>query len=65
MPEQLVRFLGEEKAQVSMEFILLTGGVVAAALIFWSLGGSIRNLGTTVSNWVSLERNLTITKITR
>ncbi len=58
-------FFSEEKAQVSIEFILLTGGVVASAIIFYSLGGSIRGLGTTVSSWVGSERNLTITRITR
>lgn len=54
-----------EKAQVSVEFILITGGVVVAAIIFYSMSGAIRNLGTTVSNWVGIERNLTITRITR
>ncbi len=59
------RFVYGERGQVSIEFILLAGGVVVAAIIFWSLGGSIRSLGTTVSNWVDSERNLTITRITR
>jgi uncharacterized protein (UPF0333 family) len=65
MRKSILRFFYGENAQVSIEFILLTGGVVAAAVIFWSLGGSIRALGTTVSNWVGTERNLTITRITR
>jgi hypothetical protein len=59
------RFFNGERAQVSIEFILLAGGVVVAAIIFWSLGGSIRALGTTTSQWVAQERNLTITRITR
>lgn len=65
MRKTLVEFFRVERAQVSIEFILLTGGVVAAAIIFWSLGGSIRNLGSTVNNWIGQERNLTITRITR
>ncbi|RMF90433.1 MAG: class III signal peptide-containing protein [Methanobacteriota archaeon] len=65
MKRSIQRFITGERAQTSIEFILLTGGVVAAALIFWSLGGSIQNLGRTVEDWVSTERNLTIQKITR
>jgi uncharacterized protein (UPF0333 family) len=59
------RFIGQERAQVSIEFILLTGGIVVAAILFWSLGGSMRALGTQVTNWIGLERNLTVTRITR
>jgi len=59
------KFARETSAQVSMEFILLTGAVVVAALIFWSLSGTFRNLGNVVSNWVASERNITLTKITR
>jgi uncharacterized protein (UPF0333 family) len=44
------RFIGQERAQVSIEFILLTGGIVVAAILFWSLGGSMRALGTQVTN---------------
>lgn len=58
-------FIKGERAQVSIEFILLTGGVIVAAIIFYSLGGTVRNLGSTVSNWVGQERNLTISRITR
>ncbi len=65
MPRGFKDFFKGEKAQVSVEFILITGGVVVAAIIFYSMSGSIRNLGTTVSNWVGIERNLTITRITR
>ncbi len=65
MRRKIIGFLYEERAQVSIEFILLTGGVVAAAIIFYSLSGSIRGLGATVSNWVGIERNLTITRVTR
>jgi uncharacterized protein (UPF0333 family) len=59
------RFFSGERAQVSIEFILLAGGVVAAAVIFWSLGGSIEALGNTTSQWVAAERTLTINRITR
>jgi uncharacterized protein (UPF0333 family) len=65
MKMDIIGFAREERAQVSIEFVLLTGGVVVAAIIFWSLGGSIRSLGQTVEGWVSIERDLTITKITR
>jgi len=65
MRRKLYEFLNGEKAQVSIEFILLTGGVVAAAIIFWSVGGTIGNLGNTVETWVGLERNLTIARVTR
>ncbi len=59
------KFFSGERAQVSIEFILLTGGVVVAAIVFWSLGGSLRALGNTTSQWVAAERNLTLTRITR
>lgn len=59
------KFIKEVSAQVSIEFILLAGGVVVAAIVFWSLSGTFRNLGNVVSNWVAAERNITLTKITR
>jgi uncharacterized protein (UPF0333 family) len=65
MRKLISRFIYAERAQVSIEFILLTGGVVAAAIIFYSLGGSIRSMGTMVTDWIGFERNLTITRITR
>jgi uncharacterized protein (UPF0333 family) len=65
MRQGIKEFFRVERAQVSIEFILLVGGVVAAAIIFYSLGGSIRALGRTVSDWVGLERNVTISRITR
>ncbi|HDY74853.1 MAG TPA: class III signal peptide-containing protein, partial [Euryarchaeota archaeon] len=42
MRRNIKNFFAAERGQVSIEFVLLTGGVVAAAVIFWSLGGSIR-----------------------
>jgi uncharacterized protein (UPF0333 family) len=65
MRKLISRFIYAERAQVSVEFILLTGGVVVAAIIFYSLGGSIRAMGTMVTDWIGFERNLTITRITR
>ncbi|GBE56176.1 MAG TPA: class III signal peptide-containing protein [Euryarchaeota archaeon] len=65
MRRNIKNFFAAERGQVSIEFVLLTGGVVAAAVIFWSLGGSIRALGTTTSNWVAQERTITINRITR
>jgi len=62
---RISELLRENKAQVSIEFVLLTGGVVAAALIFYSLSGSIQAFANVVSNWTGTERNATIAKITR
>jgi len=59
------KFFEETSAQGSMEFILITGGVVVAAIVFYSLSGTFRNLGNVVSNWVASERNITLAKITR
>jgi uncharacterized protein (UPF0333 family) len=60
-----MRFLSDERAQVSIEFILLTGGVVVAALTFFSLQGSIRGFANVTSEWVETERNASLIKITR
>lgn len=57
--------LKSEKAQVSMEFILLAGSVVVAAIIFWSLSKTFNNLGAVVSNWVAAERNISLARVTR
>jgi|GEM_PF-1276884 len=65
MRKSIRNFFAAERGQVSIEFVLLTGGVVAAAVIFWSLGGSIRALGNTTSQWVAQERNITINRVTR
>lgn len=59
------KVLKSEKAQVSMEFIILTGSVVVAALIFWSLSKTFNNLGSVVSNWVEAERNISLARVTR
>jgi uncharacterized protein (UPF0333 family) len=58
-------FVLDDRAQVSMEFILLTGGVVVAALTIWSLQGTIKSFADVTSDWVQKERNATLTKITR
>ncbi|MFQ6137306.1 MAG: class III signal peptide-containing protein [Candidatus Hydrothermarchaeales archaeon] len=65
MKIKISEFVMEKRSQVSMEFILLTGGVVVAALIFFTLSGSIQNFANVVSNWTETERNATISKITR
>lgn len=65
MDFRLSALIKDRRAQVSVEFILLTGGVVAAALIFYSLSGSIQSFANVVSNWTETERNATIAKITR
>ncbi len=61
----LKSFLRIERAQVSIEFILITGGVVVAALTIFSLQGTISSLANVSTDWVDQERNATITKITR
>jgi len=50
---------------VSLEFILLTGGVILAALTVYALRGSINAFASVVSDWVGAQRNATLTKITR
>ncbi len=65
MTHSITSLFKDEKAQVSIEFILLTGGVVAAALIFYTLSGSIQSFASVVANWTATERNATIAKITR
>jgi uncharacterized protein (UPF0333 family) len=55
----------EEHGQVSIEFILLTGGVVVAALTFYALQGTMRSFADVTSDWVAKERNASIIKLTR
>jgi uncharacterized protein (UPF0333 family) len=61
----LKNFLGTERAQASIEFILVTGGVVVAAISIFSLSGTISAFANVSTNWVEVERNATITRITR
>ncbi len=58
-------FIGQEEGQVSIEFVILTGGVVVAAIAFFSLRGSIQSFANVTSDWVERERNLAIAKIKR
>jgi len=55
----------EEQGQVSIEFILLTGGVVVAAMTFYALQGTMRSFANVTSDWVAKERNAAIVKLTR
>jgi hypothetical protein len=48
-----------------MEFILVTGGVLVAALTIWSLQGTLKSFANVTVDWVEKERNSTLTKITR
>ncbi|MEK6978460.1 MAG: class III signal peptide-containing protein [Candidatus Hydrothermarchaeota archaeon] len=57
--------LGGERSQVSLEFVLLTGGVILAAVTVYALRGSINAFASVVSDWVGAQRNATLTKITR
>jgi uncharacterized protein (UPF0333 family) len=61
----LKSFLKVERAQASIEFILITGGVIVAALAIFSLQGTIGSFADVATDWVEAERNSTITKITR
>jgi hypothetical protein len=67
MPGGEVRgnFLREEGGQVSIEFVLLTGGVVLAAITVYTLRGTIGAFSTVVQNWVTQERDATLTRIAR
>ncbi len=57
--------LVNEKAQVSLEFILLVGGVLVGALTIFTLRDSLKNFAQVISDWVEAERNLTIAQVTR
>jgi len=57
--------LYSEKGQVSLEFILLVGGVLVGALTIIGLRESLNFLGNVTSDWVEQERNLSIQKVTR
>lgn len=58
-------FMEKERSQVSLEFILLAGGVILAAITFYAVHSSIKSFSTVTANWVETERNATITKLTR
>ncbi|GBE55689.1 hypothetical protein BMS3Bbin15_01872 [archaeon BMS3Bbin15] len=57
--------VSSEEGQVSLEFILLVGGVIVAALTIIALEKSLKYLGDITSSWVGQERNISIQKITR
>lgn len=58
-------FIRQRSAQVSIEFILLAGGVILAAVTFYAVQGSIKSFANVTANWVAEERNASITKLTR
>jgi hypothetical protein len=58
-------FLRVERAQGSIEFVLVTGGVIVAAIAIFSLQGTIASFANVSTSWAEQERNATITKITR
>lgn len=58
-------FVNQEKSQVSIEFIILTGGVVVAAIAFFSLRGTIQAFANVTVDWVERERNISISKLKR
>lgn len=55
----------DERAQVSLEFILLVGGVLVGALTIFTLRDSLKNFAQVITDWVEAERNLSIAQVTR
>jgi uncharacterized protein (UPF0333 family) len=58
-------FIQQNRAQVSIEFILLAGGVILAAVTFYAVQGSIKSFANVTADWIENERNASITKLTR
>ncbi len=56
-------FVKEKNAQISLEYILLLGGTLAAAIIVVGVHKSLKELANTTEDWVELERNRTISEI--
>ncbi len=57
--------LSDERAQVSIEFILLVGGVLIGALTIFTLRDSLKNFAQVISDWAGQERNISISQVTR
>jgi uncharacterized protein (UPF0333 family) len=57
--------LSDERAQVSIEFILLVGGVLIGALTIFTLRDSLNNFAQVISEWAEQERNISISQVTR
>ncbi len=57
--------LSDERAQVSIEFILLVGGVLIGALTIFTLRDSLKNFAQVISDWAAQERNISISQVTR
>ncbi|NOZ82224.1 MAG: class III signal peptide-containing protein [Euryarchaeota archaeon] len=57
--------LSDERAQVSIEFILLVGGVLIGALTIFTLRDSLKNFAQVISEWAEQERNISISQVTR
>ncbi len=60
---RLKRFFGERCAQVSLEYILLVGGVLTAAIVIVGVHRSLRELANTTESWIEVERNRTISEL--
>lgn len=54
-----------ERSQASIEFILLAGGVIVAAMAFFTIKNSVVSLANVTSELVEVERNKTILRLTR
>ena len=54
-----------ERSQASIEFILLAGGVIVAAMAFFAIKNSVVSLANATSELVEMERNKTILRLTR
>ncbi len=59
----LKKFCAEKSAQVSLEYILLVGGVLAAAIVIVGVHRSLRELANVTEDWVEVERNRTISEL--
>ncbi len=54
-----------ERSQASIEFILLAGGVLVAALAFFTIKNSVNSLANVTSQFIEKERNVSIARVTR
>lgn len=58
-------FIRQNRSQISIEFILLAGGIILAAVTFYTVQGSIKSFANVTATWVEDERNASIIKLTR
>lgn len=54
-----------ERSQLSIEFVLLAGGVIVAAITFFAIKNTVSSFADVTSDFVEMERNKSITRVTR